>query len=529
MPDWWWSIFRFDKWGNWLLNEPGLNTKPTATGLRIRRGGLLAGACLAMLPAGCTFRNGPKFAPTAAVGDLPTRWTSGDGAPEQSVTGWLDDFGSPSLRRLVEEAVGANYNLAAARSRIFQARERGRIVGADRLPAIDSSLATTRSQSLRGSEFANTRANNFNFSLDLSWEIDLWGRLKNLRDAELDRVATESGLYEASRLSLAANVIKTALSIVEAREQIGISRRTLSSLQTNLKILNSRMEAGDLAEQAALEISLSRADIARAERAILLSQRRMDGARRTLETLLGRYPAGTVESIGGLPRISRDIPKGIPSELLLRRPDLLAAEAQVDAAMKELSASRKALLPSLSINGMIGTASTDEFGDLFDIQHMVWAVGQNLARPLYQGGRLRANIRLDEAERDELVNQYAETALTAFREVETALAAERFLKSEVAALSTAVEESRRAEQLSLGEFEQGLVEIITLLESQRRAFEAESVLLAARYELLANRVDLYLALGGDFDHPPLPREPLPEAAAKERKADAEAAKPEGQR
>jgi outer membrane protein TolC len=143
-------------------------------------------------------------------------------------------------------------------------------------------------------------------------------------------------------------------------------------------------------------------------------------------------------------------------------------------------------------------------------------VGQNLARPLYQGGRLRANIRLDEAERDDLVNQYAETALTAFREVETAIAAEHYLKSEVAALSRAVEESRRAEQLSLDEFEQGLVEIITLLESQRRAFEAESVLLAARFELLSNRVDLYLALGGDFDHLPPPMEPLPEAAAVKR-------------
>jgi multidrug efflux system outer membrane protein len=510
------TIFRFDKTAIRLLNEPGLNTKPTDPGPAIGRGGLLAVVIPALFLGGCTFWNGPTFDPAATMGELPSRWTAGGGVPEQAVTGWIDDFGSPTLRRLVEEAVGANYSLAAARSRIYQARERARIAGADRLPAVDSSLASSRSQNLRGSEFANTRANNFNFNLDLAWEIDLWGRLKNLRDAQLARVESESGLYEASRLSLAANVVKTALSIVEAQGQIEISRRTLGSLRTNLKILDSRMEAGDLAEKAALEISLSRADIARAERAIVLSQRRLDGARRTLEALLGRYPEGTIGSIGGLPRISREIPKGIPSELLLRRPDLLAAEARVDAALKELSASRKALLPSLRITGSIGTATTDEFGDIFDIQKLVWGVGQNLARPLYQGGRLRANIRLDEAERDDLVNQYAETALTAFREVETAIAAEHYLKSEVAALSRAVEESRRAEQLSLDEFEQGLVEIITLLESQRRAFEAESVLLAARFELLSNRVDLYLALGGDFDHLPPPMEPLPEAAAVKR-------------
>jgi len=451
--------------------------------------------------------------PAAVVGELPGRWTSGGGVPGESVTGWIDDFGSPQLRALVEEAVGNNYSLASSRSRIAQAIERARIVGADRLPSLDASVSSARSQNLRGSEFANTRANNFNFSLDFSWEIDLWGRLKNLRDAELDRVASEMGLYEASRLSLAGNVVKTALSIVESREQIEISRRTLASLRTNLKILDSRLEAGDLADQAALEISLSRADIARAERAILLSQRQLDGSRRTLETLLGRYPAGSVDSLSGLPRISREVPKGLPSELLLRRPDLLAAEADVDAALKELSASRKALLPSLSISASGGTASTDEFGDIFDIEKLVWSIGQNLARPIYQGGRLRANIRLDEAERDALVNDYAETALTAFREVEAALSAERYLKSEVAALSTAVTESRRAEDLSLSEFEQGLVEIITLLESQRRAFEAESVLLTAKFELLSNRVDLYLALGGDFDHLPQAKGPVPEAAA----------------
>lgn len=503
--------FRFDKRGNRLLNEPGLSTKPTDSSPVAGWGGLLVAALPVFFLAGCTFWKGPTFDAAAAVGDLPARWTAGGGVPCEAVTGWLDDFDSPALRSLVEEAVGRNYSLAAARTRITQARERARIAGADWHPGIDSSVSTSRSQNLRGAAFRSTMANNFNFNLDLSWEIDLWGRIRNLRDAELARVASETGLYEASRLSLAANVVKTALAIVEARGQIEISRRTLASLRTNLKILDSRLVAGDLADRAALEISLSRADIARAERAILLSQRQLDASKRTLETLLGRYPSGTVEAITALPRISRDVPEGIPSELLLRRPDLLAAEARVDAALKELSASRKALLPSLSLSGSIGTASTDEFGDIFDIQNMVWAVGQNLARPIYQGGRLRASIRLDEAERDELVHDYAETALNAFREVETALAAERFLRSEVAALSTAVTESRRAEDLSLGEFEQGLVEIITLLESQRRAFEAESVLLAAKLELLTNRVDLHLALGGDFDHSPVAKEPVPEA------------------
>ncbi|MBP6783577.1 MAG: efflux transporter outer membrane subunit [Verrucomicrobiales bacterium] len=487
-------------------------TAPAPSGYQVLIAGILS--LVAFLP-GCALWETPKVDPAAVVGNIPSRWTSGGGAiPGLAVTGWLADFGSPPLNVMVEEAIGRNYDLASARARVRQARERASIAGADRLPTLDAGVQTTRSQNLRGAAFQTVRANNFNFNLNLAWEVDLWGRLKNLRDAELDRFSAESSLYEASRLSLAGNVVKTAFEIIEGGEQIELARRTLASLRTNLKILDAKLEAGDAADRAALDVSLTRADVARAESAILVFQRRVDAAKRTLETLLGRYPAGTIEALSGLPRINREVPAGLPTELLLRRPDLLAAEARVDAAMKDLSASRKALLPALSITGDGGTASTDDFGDLFNIQNLVWGIGQNLTRPLYQGGRLKANIRLDEDQRDELIASYAETALTAFREVETALSAERYLKAQVGALSTAVSESRRAETLSLGDYQQGLVDIITLLESQRRSFDAQSALLTIKLALIVNRVDLYLALGGDFDHAPtdkgvVPATPVP--------------------
>lgn len=439
--------------------------------------------------------------PAAMTGELPATWTGkGPAIPGEAVTGWIGDFGSPRLTRLVREAVDNNYDLSAALERVYQAKERARIRGADRLPTLGGDFRTNRSQNLRGARFETVRANSFSFSLDLSWEVDVWGRVKNLRDAERDRLSAEVNLYQASRLSLAANVAKTAFEIVESRQQIELTRRNLSSLRTNLEILDSRLEAGDSDDRTALEISLSRADIARARSNILSEQRQLDGARRTLETLLGRYPAGEIDGISGLPRPVRSVPAGLPSELLLRRPDLLAAEARVDAALKELAASRKALLPSFAITGSGGTATTNELADLLNIQNLVWSIGQNLTRPLYQGGRLRAEIRLDEFERNELVSTYAETALGAFREAETALAAEFYLAGQVEALAEAAAESRRAEDLSRTQYEQGLVEIITLLESQRRSFDAQSALYTARLELLRNRVDLYLALGGDFEH-----------------------------
>ena len=137
-----------------------------------------------------------------------------------------------------------------------------------------------------------------------------------------------------------------------------------------------------------------------------------------------------------------------------------------------------------------------------DINNLVWNIGQNLAQPIFLAGKLKADIRLTEAERDEVAAQYADTALAAFREVETALAAEKYYVKQVAALEKAAMESDRAEELSLSQYEKGLVDIITLLESQRRAFDANSSLLTVRLLLLQNRIDLHLALGGDFDHAP---------------------------
>lgn len=451
--------------------------------------------------SGCVLENQLVSEPAVMVGDLPSTWTGGGWqVPRQAVTGWIYDFKSPQLNSLVKEAVDRNYSLSAALARVDQAAERARITNAGRLPEIDAVLQTTRSQNLRGANFQTVRANNFNFALSMAWEIDLWGRIKNLRDADLDELTAQANLYESSRLSLAANVAKIAFQIVEARLQIYLSNRTLRSLQTNLDILDARLEAGAADDRTALEISLTRADVAGVKANIFANQRQLDAAKRTLETLLGRYPAGMVESLVSMPTISRNIPVGLPSELLLRRPDLLAAEARVDAALKDLAASRKALLPAVRINGGMGTSTTDEFGDIFDIQNLVWNIGANLARSLYRGGELKAQIRLSESERDELIASYADTVLVAFREVETALSSEGYYRAQVDELTVAVQEARRAEALSLDQYEDGIVDIITLLDSQRRAFNSQSSLLAVQLQLLQNRVDLYLALGGDFDH-----------------------------
>lgn len=420
--------------------------------------------------------------------------------PQKAATAWIDDFNSSELSSLVAQAVDKNYQLLAAAARVRSAGARVRISGADRYPQLSLGQNSSRSQRLRGARFQKTTANQFLLNGDISWETDLWGRLRDSQQAARDQLDASSADYQASRLSLAANVIKTTLDLVEFRMQTELSRQTLSSLETNLNILDAKLEAGDVNDRTALEISLSRSDVARSKASIAQQQRDGDGAKRRLETLLGHYPVGKITALRRFPAIKRSVPVGLPSELLLRRPDIVAAERRVDAAIKNLSASRKALLPSFRITGSGGTSTTQDYLDILDPKALVWNIAYGLSQPVLQGGRLRGNIELSSAQRDELAAQYADTALTAFREVETALAAEAFFKQQEKHLESASKEALLAEELSLAQYERGLVDIITVLESQRRSFDSRSTLLTIKNQRLQNRVDLYLALGGDFDH-----------------------------
>ncbi len=420
--------------------------------------------------------------------------------PKKAATAWIYDFNSPELSSLVHQAVDKNYDLLAASARIRSAGARVRISGAPLYPQLSLSQDSSRSQRLRGVQFQKTISNQFLLGGDISWEADLWGRLRDLQKASVSQFDASSADYQASRLSLAADVIKTTLDLVETKMQTELSRQTLESLETNLEILDAKLEAGDVNDRTALEISLSRSDVARAKASIAQRQRDGDGFKRRLETLIGSYPAGKITALSKFPTVKRSVPVGLPSDLLLRRPDIVAAEHRIDAALNNLSVSRKALLPSLRLTAGAGTSTTQDFQNIFDPQALVWNIGYGLSQPLFEGGRLKGDIELSTAQRDELAADYAETALNAFREVETALAAEDFFKQQEIHLERASREALLAEELSLAQYERGLVDIITVLESQRRAFDSRSTLLTIKNQRLQNRVDLYLALGGDFDH-----------------------------
>jgi NodT family efflux transporter outer membrane factor (OMF) lipoprotein len=395
----------------------------------------------------------------------------------------------------MEEALAGNLQLQAALARLDQALALARIEGADQWP--DLSLSGSASRQMNNNLTAppvQTRTDRFGVNAVASWELDLWGRVRaQTLAAGADAEAAQAD-FAALRLSLASRGANAWVATIAAQRQEALALETMTSFESNLTTVDERFQRG---LSPALDLRLTRANVAGARSNYALQKRTADGLTRQLEVLLGRYPSGTIAVSDTLPEVLEPVPAGLPSELLLRRPDIEAAGQRLMAADARLQESKRALLPSIRLTGSYGQASS-ELDDLLKSGFDVWSLVGNITAPIFQGGRLRANVDRSDARLAEAVANYRDTALTAFREVETALAGETYLIEQLEALRISAEESSGAQQLAEERYERGLVDIITVLESQRRAFNARSAFISLQNELLQNRLALYLALGGEF-------------------------------
>jgi NodT family efflux transporter outer membrane factor (OMF) lipoprotein len=343
--------------------------------------------------------------------------------------------------------------------------------------------------------FGYNYLNDYQLGINLSWELDLWGRLANEHQASRAQVEARAADYEAARLSLAAQVSKAWFNLKEAHSQTQLSLKTTRSYRKNLATLEARYERG-LGDS--LELRQLRTEVANAEAGLQARRRATQQASRSLELLLGRYPAAAINTDNEFPQLQTPLPAGIPAELLERRPDLQAAKARVQAAEKTKRAKRKAWLPSLSLTGSSGTAS-NEFENLLDSDFRVGNILGNLTLPIFQGGRIMANIQRADSLLAQAEAAYHNTALRAFLEVENALSAEHFLRLEAEKLERANKEADAAERLAWQRYQNGTLEFINVLISQRAAAQARSRYLNILNQRLQNRIDCILALGGSFE------------------------------
>jgi NodT family efflux transporter outer membrane factor (OMF) lipoprotein len=291
--------------------------------------------------------------------------------------------------------------------------------------------------------------------------------------------------------------VRTSITLAEAQALLALAEQDVQTRRVQLGILDRQMQRGLDPDRAALDVSLSRADMARAESTVQQRKAVVDQTRRSLEVLLGGYPAGVERGLGRLPSLRRNIPVGLPSELLLRRPDLRAAERRLEAALRSESAARKAFLPSIRLTGENGRTS-QQVDQMLVPEAAIWSIASSVTQSFFQGGRILATAQETRARYEEQLQTYTSSVLTAFREVETALAADGFLSAQTSALSAAATEAEQAESLAQGQYEKGLSDVLTLLDARQRAFNARSGLIAVQAQRLRTRADLHLALGGAF-------------------------------
>ena len=460
---------------------------------------LLTAVCL--LAAGCA--SAPPVKHPALDIELPEDWTTRDVTNGQLDVTWWEDFGDGGLATAVDIALSQNYDLRAAAARLEQAAADARAADGDLKPTVQGTFnGSRRKQNFIGfpipggeDRVLSTVSTNYGISLDVSWEIDLWGRLRNTARAALADLQTSAADLRAAQLSIAGQTTKAWFAIAEAQQQVDLSQETVQSFRSSAEQVQGRFEAGI---RPALDLRLALLNLSNAEAQLQQRRQQFDGATRQLELLLGQYADGEFETPTGLPEITPDVPAGLPADLVARRPDLVAAERELTAFLVRADVARTDLLPRLSLTGATGTA-TNGLRSLIDGDFGVWSLLGNIVAPLWQGGRLRAQVDRAEARGAEALASYANAALTAYAEVETALAAEDFLSERERHLGESRLQARAAERLADERYRAGLETYITVLDSQRSAVNAEAELIAARRIRLENRVDLYLALGGGFE------------------------------
>jgi NodT family efflux transporter outer membrane factor (OMF) lipoprotein len=416
----------------------------------------------------------------------PAQWTANGAGPGSVEANWVATFADPELDALVNEAITHNADLQAAAARVEQAAGYVRAAGGTLYPSVDllgrAGTGLGNNTGLEGG------------LLSASWELDVWGRVRySIRGAKAKYAASESDL-EYARQSLAALVAKSWFLATEAtlQRQVASDMVTAAAKLLDLAQQRQRVGAGSELDVASARVSL---DTYRDNlRQLDLSR---EQSLRSLELLVGRYPAAALAPAIELGVLPPSVPVGLPSELLERRPDVLAAGQRVAAAFNLAREAKAARLPHFSITGSVSDL-TSEFFVLKNRDNPVWSIGGAVFAPLFSGGELKAKVEVKTAEQKEAMAQYVQTALKAFGDVENALSSESALAEREQILAAAVADSQRALELAETRYRVGSGDL-RQVEQQQLAYQSSRMnLLRVQSERRVQRVNLHLALGGDF-------------------------------
>jgi len=405
--------------------------------------------------------------------------------------GWLKNFNDNRLEALVAEVLENNQNLQAAAAQVDIAAALAIQAGAALKPTIGLG-AGARTADAR--DLVNPTQASGAF-LNVSWELDMWGRIRaGATAAEAAFRATEAD-FQFARQSLVAQTAKAWFLATQIKAQMDLSREAVDIYAQLVELVETRDKIGKAAAQ---DLPLARCNLASAQSALRQVRSSYQEILRSLEVLLGRYPSAELEATSTFVAVPPPVPVGLPSELLERRPDLIAAERRVAVAFFGTQEARAARLPRISLTAS-GGAVNSPLTDILDVGNPVGGLGVDLFAPLYAGGALQAGVEIADAQQRAVTALYAQAALRAFQEVEIALTNETLFKERESYLQAAVNEGKEAYRITEAQYKIGRVDLLSLLQTQARLLSVRSSLFAARNERLSERVNLHLALGGSFE------------------------------
>ncbi|GAA5177549.1 efflux transporter outer membrane subunit [Niveibacterium umoris] len=443
---------------------------------------------LASLLGGCALIHSETKAPVAASENWRTQAPDGDAESVLAKDFWLA-YADPVLNDLVEQAFKANPDVRIAAANVENYRARVTATSADRFPQVGVGAQAGRGQ--RGDYPIHT-SNVFSVGVNLSWEIDLWGRLSRATDAARADLLAQREVQRGVWLSLASSVAQGYFTLLQLDGQLDISKRTLALRKQSLDLFQLRFDGGVVSE---VELSQVRSEYEQAVAAVPQIEAAIARGENALSVLLGRNPGPIArgKALGDLS--DPEVPAGLPSQLLARRPDLRSAEAQLAAADARVDAARLAWFPRISLTGLFGAASND-LSSLFESGTTVWNGVAGLTQPIFDAGRIGAGVDSAKATREAVVAQYQKTVQNAFREVDDALVSRVKLREQLAASVRQVQSLTRYSELAHLRYENGYTSYLEVIDADRALFSADLNRIATQGAVLGASVDLYRALGG---------------------------------
>ncbi len=408
---------------------------------------------------------------------------------------WWNVFQDAELNRLITVALDESKDLAIAAARVEEARARAGFARGDFYPQVGIGVSGQRGNTAEVFFPGSGIQNNFSLSADLAWEIDLFGRIRRSSEAARADLLASEYVRRTVYVALIADVANTYFLVRDLDARMQIATRTLATRRDSTSLIRARFEKGVTpmldVNQAEIEEAEAAADLAAFERQLVQAEN-------LLSILLGRNPGNIARGDELIDQIIPPaVPAGLPSELLQRRPDVLAAEQQLAAQVARIGVAQALRFPQLSLTGSAGLASND-LSELIDSDASIWNLGANLLQPLFTGGKNKQRVEIEKARAEQLLKQYELTVLQSFREVEDALVAIRTYRDEGRAREMQTRAATNAAMLSRARYNGGVTSFLEVLDTERSLFQAELATSEVRRSRLEAVVSLYKALGGGW-------------------------------